>query len=107
MTNLTNPFGIPNPVIQQILQIFQTVPDLEWVKVYGSRAKGNFRANSDIDLAFKVRGPADPSARLLSTLDELPTPYRFDVTNIDCVQNQELHAHIMRVGKTLLNQSSP
>ena len=84
--------------------MFQSVPDLEWVKVYGSRAKGNYKPNSDIDLAFKVRGSEDPSARILSALDDLPTPYHFDVTNIDRIRNLDLLEHIERVGQRLLTE---
>ena len=66
-----------------------------WVKIYGSRAKGNFQRGSDIDLAFS--SPVNYSAELNEALDELPTPYLFDVTHYETLKHDGLKSHIDRV----------
>ncbi len=96
-------FGIPEETLTQVQSCFARYPDVEWVKVYGSRALGTYHPGSDIDLAFS--GPVDHSLQLLSALAELPTPYLFDVTHYPSLQNENLKDHIDRVGQDLLTQA--
>lgn len=94
-----NMFGLERKTLHAITECFKQFPAITWVKVYGSRAKGNYRPGSDIDLAFS--SPTDCSAQLLAALDELPTPYLFDVTHFESLQHQGLREHIERVGVVL------
>jgi predicted nucleotidyltransferase len=66
--------------------------------LFGSRAKGNWRDNSDIDIA--VWGNINIGS-LLEKMDELPTPYKFDIVNYNCISNEHLREHIDRVGVEL------
>jgi predicted nucleotidyltransferase len=67
--------------------------------VFGSRAKGNYRDNSDIDIA--VWGDVN-IGHILTELDELPMPYKFDVVAYETIKNDKLREHIDRVGKPLI-----
>lgn len=89
-------FGLNERTLTAIDVCLQQYPEISWVKIYGSRAKGNFEHGSDIDLAFS--SPVNCSAKLLGALDELPTPYLFDVTHYESLKNEALKAHIDRVG---------
>lgn len=93
-------FGLPSTTLTQIIACLQRFPNINWVKVYGSRAMGNYHKGSDIDLAFSSKNNC--SAELLATLDLLATPYLFDVTHYESIKNTELKAHIDRVGIKLL-----
>ena len=68
--------------------------------LFGSRAKGNWRNNSDIDIAIfgDVQLP-----KLSARLDELPTPYKFDVVGYETINHQPLREHIDRVGIELFS----
>jgi predicted nucleotidyltransferase len=90
------PDGLSEGTVAEIRACLQRFPQLGWVKLYGSRAMGRHRRGSDIDLAFS--SPQDCSAALLAALDELPTPYRFDVTHWESLHHAPLQAHIERVG---------
>jgi predicted nucleotidyltransferase len=79
-------------------------PDIKWVKIYGSRAKGNYRRGSDIDLAFSCS--TDYAANLLASLDNLPTPYLFDVTHYESLRHNDLKAHIDRIGVVIYQQET-
>lgn len=92
-------FGLSRETLAKIITCLQKYPDIVWVKIYGSRAKGNYERGSDIDLAFS--SPNDVSADLLDALDELPTPYLFDVTHYDSLKHEGLKAHIDRVGQMI------
>lgn len=89
-------FGLTERTLVAIETCLQQYPDIAWVKIYGSRAKGNYGRGSDIDLAFS--SPVNYSATLLDDLDELPTPYLFDVTHYESLKNQALKEHIDHVG---------
>jgi type I restriction enzyme R subunit len=89
-------FGLSAEVLAAIQRCLRRHPDIAWAKIYGSRAKGNYRPGSDIDLAFSSN--TDYAAQLLAELDELPTPYLFDVTHYESVENAALKEHVDRVG---------
>jgi predicted nucleotidyltransferase len=89
--------GLPERTVAEIRQCLQGFPQIRWVKLYGSRALGTHRRGSDIDLAFSA--PDDCSAELREALDQLPTPYLFDVTHVDSLQHPGLREHIARAGR--------
>jgi uncharacterized protein len=89
-------FGLTDNTLNLIINCLKQYPEIIWVKVYGSRAKGNYERGSDIDLAFS--SPVNYSGDLLMDLDELPTPYFFDVTHYETLKHEGLKSHIDRVG---------
>lgn len=67
--------------------------------IYGSRAKGNYRAGSDIDLTIK--GGEIPFAEFMQIedqIDDLMLPYTVDLSQYRQLENADLIAHIDRVG---------
>ena len=87
--------GLPRRTLQEIASVLRQFPDIHWVKLYGSRALGRHRPRSDIDLAFSA--PLDHSAALAGALEELPTPYLFDVTHWESLRPEGLRRHIEEV----------
>lgn len=47
--------GLPPQAVESIRQVLGRFPGIEQAVLYGSRAKGNFRTGSDIDLTLKGR----------------------------------------------------
>lgn len=92
-------FGLPDTTLSQITTCISQFTTINWVKIYGSRVKGTDKPGSDIDLAYSAS--QDVSAALLDALENLPTPYSFDVTHYESISNQALRAHIDRVGKLI------
>lgn len=75
-------FGLTEKEIRLISEIFVHFPEVERVFIYGSRAKGNFRKNSDIDLAVKFEKKAEISiVSIKNLLEELPVIYSIDLTD--------------------------
>lgn len=89
-------FGLDRHTQELNSDCIRQFPNIDWVKVYGSRAKGDYQRGSDIDLAFS--SPVDCSAELYEALDALPTPYLFDVTHYETLRHEGLKDHIERVG---------
>jgi len=92
-------FGLSETTIEAIRRALAECPGLEKVIIYGSRAKGTFRPGSDIDLALHGSVSDDDLLRLLNRLDELDTPYLFDVIRYQDIDSDELRAHIARAGQ--------
>ncbi|MCP9908889.1 hypothetical protein KBZ15_03020 [Cyanobium sp. BA20m-p-22] len=88
--------GIPERTVADIRSCLKRFPQIHWLKLYGSRAMGKHWAGSDIDLAYS--SDEDCSAALREALDQLPTPYLFDVTHWESLRYAPLREHIERVG---------
>lgn len=93
-------FGLREEIIQQINDVFSKYSQIEKAVLYGSRAKGNFKNGSDIDLTLKGVGlNLSVINSLLNELDDLLLPYTFDVSIFNQISNVDLIEHIERVGK--------
>ena len=88
--------GIPKRTVAEIRSCLKSFPQIHWLKLYGSRAMGRHWRGSDIDLAYSA--DEDCSAALREALDQLPTPYLFDVTHWESLRYAPLREHIERVG---------
>ena len=84
--------------------VFRRHPEIDEVRIFGSRAKGNHKNNSDIDLALWGKLNWQLLGRVAGELDELPLPYIFDLTIYDSIQNPQLKEHIERVGSTIYSR---
>lgn len=92
-------FGLKENVIQRIQNIFAAFPQVDEAVLYGSRAKGNYRPGSDIDLTLKGEElNLSVLNKISSQLDDLLLPYTFDLSIYRSIDNLELIDHISRVG---------
>lgn len=92
-------FGLSDDVIEKIKQVFAQFPNIEQVLVFGSRAKGNYKEGSDIDLALKGTALNLQTLQNLELkLDELYLPYKIDMVIYKTISNEALIEHIDRVG---------
>src|SRR2546423_9009723 len=98
---MNSSFGLSEKTLTTILQVIQKFPQVQEAIVFGSRAKGNAKRGSDIDIALKGNESTDSIAwEINSILNERePLPYFFDVVNYSTIKNPELKNHIDRVGK--------
>lgn len=93
-------FGLPEETIHRINSVFEKHTEVEQVWIYGSRAKGNYRNGSDIDLTLKGTHLTSTLLSVItSEIDDLNTPYLFDISIFDTLESPDLEAHINRVGK--------
>lgn len=91
--------GLKDQTIAQINAVFASHPEIEQVILYGSRAKGNYKSGSDIDLALKGRKlNSRVIDRINFELDGLFLPYCFDISNFSHINNADLIDHINHIG---------
>lgn len=91
-------FGLSKNTTQILKDFWSKYPQIEQVKIYGSRAKGNFKEGSDID--FAIFGELDETLilKISGEMEELPLPYKFDITGYSLIENPKLKDHIDRIG---------
>ena len=95
-------FGLKDEILDKICSIFQKFSLIERALIYGSRAKGNFRASSDIDIVLigkELR--LKDLYKIENLIDELLLPYSFDISLYHQIDNIDLINHIDRVGVKL------
>lgn len=95
---MSTPTGLSAAEIGLLAAVLRQFPQVERGVLFGSRAKGNARPNSDIDLA--LYGSIDDLTveRIAMAMDELPMPYLLDVKAVASLKNPALIDHIQRVG---------
>lgn len=93
-------FGLSSNYIIKINSVFNQYSDIDEVIIFGSRAKGNYRDNSDIDLAIKGNTiNLSTLQEIENKLEELYIPNVIDLIVFDNIENPDLINHINRVGK--------
>ena len=99
-------FGLSVNTIDRINSVFKKYPEIEQVIIYGSRAKGNYREGSDIDITLKGENLNDTIlSKVKSEIDDLNTPYLFDISAFNLLVSSGLIQHIERVGQILYTQN--
>lgn len=101
------PFGLPPATLEKLNSVFTQHNAISSVLIYGSRAKGNYRAGSDIDLTIK--GSEISFAEFMqieNQIDDLMLPYTIDLTQYSRVDNAELISHIDRVGVMIYSRGT-
>ena len=93
-------FGLPAMTVEKINGVFARHPQVKRAVLYGSRAKGNFKNGSDIDLTLHGEGLVFRDLlRLMDELDELLLPYTIDLSLFHMIDHAALREHIERVGQ--------
>ena len=90
--------GLTEEMLVTLRHLFEKYPAIEQVKLYGSRAKGNYHSRSDIDLvAFGEQIDRHLMAAVLLDLDDSDIPYQIDLQNYHEIKNPQLLDHINRI----------
>lgn len=67
-------------------------------KIFGSRARGDYKYNSDIDIAVEGTINKDDELKILNEFDLLQIPYTVDVVFVNNINKEELIDSINREG---------
>ncbi len=102
-------FGITEKSFDLIVESISARPEIERALIFGSRAMGNAKRGSDIDLALcgeKVtRATAEALSRELN--EQLPIPYYVDVVAYREIDHDRLKRHIDAEGREFFRRGSP
>ena len=93
-------YGLKKEIVNDLKKIFSDFPEVKEVIVYGSRAKGNYKPGSDVDLTFKGNNLSLNILNKISLqIDDLFLPYTFDLSVFEHIENKDLIDHIQRIGQ--------
>lgn len=90
-------YGLSNNIYDEIKKIIEKYNQYQF-KVFGSRARGDFKYNSDIDIAVIGDIEKDDEFKILNDFDLLEIPYTIDVVFTTKTQKKELLKSIEKEG---------
>ncbi len=100
-------FGLQQDDIDAIIKLLSNYPQIEQAIIFGSRAKGNYKAGSDIDIALKGNNIDEVVWKVHYKLEEESIlPYYFDLLDYNKIENKELIEHINRAGIVFYDRSN-
>ncbi|HMV44809.1 MAG TPA: nucleotidyltransferase domain-containing protein [Leptospiraceae bacterium] len=100
-------YGLSKTDLELIVKYFNNKREIEKAVLFGSRAKGNFKQGSDIDIAlFGEKITFDTITSINYYLnEESPMIYFFDILDYKSIESKELKDHIDRVGIEIYNKN--
>lgn len=99
--------GLNDATVRKIQQVLAGFPEVEKAVLYGSRAKGNYKPGSDIDLTlFGDELDERVMSRIYWALDDLLLPYEMDLSNFTDLRQPALTDHIRRMGVVLYEKNA-
>ncbi len=100
-------FGLSDKVINEIQGVLRKHSEVEKVLIFGSRAKGNYRPGSDIDLAVIGKGvDYNLLLKIGCEIDDLEMLYGVDLIDYQSKQSTPIGEHIDRVGKVFYQKKT-
>ncbi|MBU5636213.1 nucleotidyltransferase domain-containing protein [Geomonas sp. Red69] len=101
------PFGLSDDTIEKICDVLSHHAGVKKAVLYGSRAKGNFKPGSDIDLTlYGALLTTFDLGSIAEELDDLLLPYKIDLSLFARLDHTELKKHIERVGVVFYQRPS-
>ena len=96
-------YGLLEKDMDYILKALKQFDEIDRAILYGSRAMGNYKKGSDVDIAIQGEKVTE---KTIFELDDLlnevyPLPYFFDIVHFEKLTNQNLIDHIEKNGKVL------
>jgi predicted nucleotidyltransferase len=93
---------IPERVLSKIIPIVSVEPSIDKVILFGSRARGDNKPNSDIDLALE--GTNIP-LRISTKLRDAAGLYKLDIVRLGELDDGELLFEIQQDGKVIYERN--
>ena len=101
------PYGLKDIELAKLNEVFAANERIERVVLYGSRAKGNYKPFSDVDITLEGDELTHTDlSRLSLAIDDLLLPYQFDISIFHTLKNEALIDHIRRMGITIYEKES-
>ena len=97
-------YGLLKKDFDYIFEALTEVDGIDKVIIFGSRAMGNYKRGSDVDIAIVGDNINIKTVFRLSYFlnEEYPMPYFFDVINYNMIKNERLKEHINTYGQAIM-----
>ena len=93
-------FGLDEKVVKDIISIIEKYDEVERACIFGSRARGDYRNGSDIDIAlFGESLTNEINTKIYFEIDDLYLPYKIDLINFNSLgKDDKIKESILREG---------
>lgn len=100
-----NETGISKRFISELQKYCLTNDQIEKILLFGSRARGDYKSSSDIDLAIFTGKSSHTQQNLIEQdIHEMLTPLKIDVVFMDRLTKEKLIANIKKEGVVIYEQ---
>lgn len=100
-----NSTGISQRFIGELRKYCSTNAHIDKVLLYGSRARGDFRRTSDIDLAVYTSHTTHSQQNLIEqAIIDMSTPLKIDIVFMDRLTKDKLIENIIKDGMVIYEQ---
>lgn len=93
-------YGLSEEIYNKIKEIIEKYNKYEF-KIFGSRARGDYKINSDIDIVVINCLDSEEKFNIKNEIDLLDIPYTIDLIFIEEITKEELLNSIERDGKEI------
>jgi len=90
-------FGLKDAYLQEMQEIFVRY-HITQAYIFGSRARGDYKDISDIDIAIKDNLPKADRAQVIFDLQESSVPLPMDIVFYDEIESEKLRSEIDNEG---------
>ena len=90
-------YGLKDEIYDKILNIARKNKQYKFI-LFGSRARGKYKKESDIDIAIKGNIKTEDKYRIINEFDLINTIHKIDLVFIDEITNSKLLESINRDG---------
>jgi predicted nucleotidyltransferase len=81
--------GLSERILSRFIEITSSAANVQKLILFGSRAQGRYKYNSDIDLAFQCAGPIINSQYELD-MEEAAELYKLDLLDVGTIKDDVL-----------------
>lgn len=101
-------FGLDEKVVKDIVSILEKYSEVESACIFGSRARGDYRKGSDIDIALFGENLTNTiNTKIYFEIDDLYLPYKIDLINMNTLKDEEkFKENILREGVEIYAKQS-
>lgn len=89
-------FGLPEYIIAALVNELRKRENVTRAVIFGSRARGDFKYNSDIDIAVYYKGKLSPN--LWVDLDEAAGIYKIDIIDMNGCVDEKIYQMVEKQG---------
>ena len=90
-------YGLSEETYNKIKEVIKKNKNYKFI-LFGSRARGDYKSTSDIDIAVEENIPRGMQYKIMNEIDLLDIIYKIDLVFIDEKTNSELLESIKRDG---------
>lgn len=93
-------FGLDGKIIKDIVEIIKQYEEVTKAVIFGSRARGDYKKASDIDIAlFGDNLTSTINTKIFYQIDDLYMPYKVDLINFNALSKEnKIRENILKEG---------